>query len=155
MNDKPDAICEIGARSHAVVILVFFAVVWVAAIAFALAVPGLPGWWAACWIAAATLTVAIVVRHVMPLLVRGGTYRVSIQDEWLRADSPHPKLGRSFAVALPAITKLVVRTSSEGPDSYEVHTGTGERFPLENGVGEEIFKAIRRLHPEIPIERRG
>jgi hypothetical protein len=155
MNDKPDALCEIGARSRGVVVLVFFAVVWVAAIAFALGVPGLPEWWAVCWIVAATLTVAIVVRKVMSLMVRGGTYRVVVQDDFLRAESPHPEFGHSFAVALPAITRLVVRTSSEWADRYEVRTDRGETFPLENGVGEEIFKAIRRLHPEIPVERSG
>jgi hypothetical protein len=155
MSDKPDALCEVGARQHGVVMLVFFAVVWVAAIAFALGVPGLPAWWAVCWIAAATLTVAFVVRKVMPLMVSGGTYRVVVQDDFLRAESPHPELGRSFAVALSAITRLVVQTSSEWADRYEVHTDRGETFLLENGAGEEIFKAIRRLHPEIPVERGG
>ena len=155
MRDKPEVLCEVGARRHGVIILVFFAAVWVAAIAFALAVPGLPRWWVVCWIAAATLTVAIVGGHVIPLVVSGGTYRVVVQDEWLRVESPRQALGPSFAVPLPAITELVVRASSEWSDTYEVHTHSGEKFPLGNGVGEEVFKTIRLLLPEIPIERRG
>jgi hypothetical protein len=152
MSDRRDILCEVGARTHGVVILLLFAVAWVAAVGFALA---FPGWWAVLWIAAATLTVAIVAGNVIPLLVRGGTYRVVIEGQWLRAESPHPDLGPSFAVALSAITKLVVQSSSEWPDSYEVHTDSGEVYFLGNGVGEGVFKAIRRLHPEIPMERRG
>jgi hypothetical protein len=155
MKDRPHVLYEVGARAHGTIILVFFAAVWVAAIVFALAVPGLPGGWVACWIAAATLTVAIVAGQVIPLVVRGGTYRVVVQDDWLRVDSPHQALGPSFAVALSAITHLVVQTSSEGSDTYEVHTHTGQKHPLANGVGEEVLKAIHLLHPEIPIERRG
>ena len=152
MSDRRDILCEVGARTHGVVILLFFAVAWVAAVGFALA---FPGWWAVLWIAAATLTVAIVAGNVIPLLVRGGTYRVVIEGQWLRAESPHPALGPCFAVALSTITKLVVQSSSEWPDSYEVHTDSGEVYFLGNGVGEGVFKAIRRLHPEIPMERRG
>jgi hypothetical protein len=155
MKDRPNILCEVGARSHGVIHLVFFAAVWVAAIAFALAVPGLPGWWVVCWIAAATLTVVIVAGHVLPLVVGGGTYRVVVQDGWLRVESPHQALGSSFAVALPAIRELVVRTSSEWSDAYEIHTQSGETFLLENGVGEKVFQALRQLHAEIPIARRG
>ena len=97
----------------------------------------------------------IVAGNVIPFMVCGGAYRVVVQDEWLRVESPHPTLGPSFAVALPTIRKLVVRTSSEWPDSYEVHTHSGETFPVENGVGEAVFKGIRQLHPDIPIERHG
>jgi hypothetical protein len=152
MSDKPDIVCEVGAREHGVVILVFFAIVWLAALGIAFA---FPGWWAVCWMAAATLTVAIVAGQVIPVMVRGGTYRVVVQGDWLRAESPHPALGPSFAVALPDITELVVQTSGESADRYEVHTRNGEKLPLENGVGEGVFKTIHHLHPEIPIARRG
>jgi hypothetical protein len=154
MSDKPHILCEVGARMHGAVILLFFAVAWVAAVAFALAFP-VPGWWAVLWIAAATLTLAIAAGKALPLMVHGGTYRVVIQGPWLRAESPHPALGPGFTVALSAITRLVVQSSSEGPDRYEVHTHSGETFPLGNGVGEGIFKAIRQVRPEIPIERHG
>ena len=46
---------------------------------------------------------------------------------------------------------LVVQTSDESLDRYQVHTRGGEKFPLENGVGGEVFRAIRLLHPEIPL----
>jgi hypothetical protein len=154
MNDKPDMLYEMGARTHGVFLLLFFAVIWVGAVAFAL-VLSVPGWWAVCWIAAATLTVAIVAGQVIPFMVRGGTYRVVVQDEWLRSESPHPALGLSFTVALPSITKLVVHSYNEGLDSYEVHTQGGESFPLPDPVGAWVFKAIQQLHPEIPLERRG
>src|SRR5262245_31231142 len=124
MNDKPDFLYEVGARTHGVVILLFFAVVWVAAIALGVALRGLPGgevfcW---CWSAAATLTVAFVAGKVVPFMVRGGTYRVVVQDDWLRVESPHEALGPSFAVALPDITELVVQMSNDSLDSYKVHT---------------------------------
>lgn len=154
MNGKPD-VFEVDARRHGIVLSVFFAAVWVAAVAFALAVPGLPGWWVVYWIAAATFTVAIVAMRVTPLVLRGGTYRAVVQDDWLRVESPHRALGPSFAVALPAIAQLVVRTSSESPDRYEVHTHSGEKFPLDNGVGKKVFEAVRQLYPEVPIERRS
>jgi hypothetical protein len=155
MNDKPDLVYQVGARTHGGCMLLFFAVVWVAAVAFALTVPGLPGWWVVCWIAAATLTMAFLAGKHLPLVIRGGTNRLVIQDGWLRAESPHQLLGRSFAVALSTITKLVVRPYNDGLDSYEVHTSSGETFPLEDGLGPWVFKAIRQLHPEIPVERRG
>jgi hypothetical protein len=155
MKAKPTLLCEVGARTHGVCILVFFTFVWVAAIALVVAVGGFPGWWVFCWVAAATLTGAIVAGKVLPLVVRGGTYRVVVQQECLRVESPHQVLGPSFAVALADITVLVVQMSKEWPDTYEVHTHRGEKFPLESGVGAEVFKAIRLLHPEIPIERRG
>jgi hypothetical protein len=151
MKDKPDVLCEVGARAHGAVFLVFFAAVWGAAIALVVAVPGFPAWWAVCWVAAATLTVAVVAGRLIPLVVRGGTYRVVVQDDWLRVDSPHQVMGPGFAVALPDITALVVQTSDESLDRYEVHTRGGEKFPLENGVGGEVFQAIRLLHPEIPL----
>jgi len=155
MTDKPDIVCEIGARGYGACMLVFFAVVWVAAVAFAVAFPSLPRWWVVCWIAAATFTVAFVAVQLIPLVVRGGAYRVVVQDEWLRVDSPHQTLGPSFAVALPDITELVVHINNEGLDSYVVHTRSGEKFPLDYGVGGAVFNAIRLLHPEIPLERRG
>ena len=151
MKDKPDVLCEVGARAHGACFLVFFAAVWVAAVALVVAVPGFPAWWAVCWVAAATLTVAVVAGRLIPLVVRGGAYRVVVQEGWLRVDSPHPVLGPGFAVALPDITALVVQTSDESLDRYEVHTRGGEKFPLENGVGEKVFKAIRLLHAEIPL----
>jgi hypothetical protein len=153
MSDKPDIVFEEGARTHGACMLLFFGVVWVAAVAFAVAFD-VPGWWAVCWIAAATLTVAVIAGQVIPYMVRGGTYRVVIQDEWLRAESPHPALGPSFAVALPTITKLVVRPYSDGQD-YEVHTRSGEKLLLDEALGAWIFKAIHQLHPEIPIESPG
>jgi hypothetical protein len=152
MKDKPDVLCEVGARAHGACFLVFFAAVWVAAVALVVAVPGFPAWWAVCWVAAATLTVAIVAGRLLPLVVRGGAYRVVVQDDWLRVDSPHRVMGPSFAVALPDITALVVQASNESLDRYEVHTRGGEKFPLENGVGEAVFKAIRLLHPQIPLD---
>jgi len=155
MNDKPNVLCEVGARAHGVVVLVFFAVVWVAAIALVIAVRGFPAWWVVCWITAATLTVVIVTRKVLPLVLRGGTYRVVVQQDWLRVESPHRAMGPSFAVALADITELVVQVSNESLDSYELHTSGGEKFPLKNGVGQAVFNAIRQLHPEIPMERRG
>ena len=155
MTDRPNIVCEIGARAYGSCMLAFFAVVWVAAVAFAVAFPSLPGWWVVCWIAAATFTVAFIAVQLIPLVVRGGAYRVVVQDEWLRVESPHQVLGPSFAVALPDITELVVQIYNEGSDSYEVHTRSGEKFPLAIGVGEGVFKAIRLLHPEIPLERRG
>jgi hypothetical protein len=155
MNDKPDLVYQVGARTHGGCMLLFFAVVWVAAIGFALGVPGLPGWWVVCWIAAATLTMAFLAGKHLPLVIRGGTYRLVIQDGWLRAESPHQLLGPSFAVALSTITKLVVRPYNDGLDSYEVHTSSGETVPLEDGLGPWVFKAIRQLHPEIQVERRG
>jgi hypothetical protein len=153
MNDKSDIVYEVGARRHGGCLLLFFGVVWVAAVAFAVAF-NVPRWWAVCWVAAATLTVVIIAAQVVPYMVRGGTYRVVIQDEWLRAESPHPALGPSFAVALPAITKLVVQSWSEGT-YYEVHTESGEPIRLDQAIGAGLFKAIHQLHPEIPIERRG
>jgi hypothetical protein len=155
MNDKPDLVYQVGARAHGVAMLLFFAVVWVAAVAFALFAPGLPGWWVFCWIAAATLTMGFLAGKHLPLVIRGGTYRLAVQDEWLQAESPHPVLGPSFAVALSTITMLVVRPCSEGLDRYEVHTSSGETFPLEDGLGPRVFQVIRQLHPEIHLERRG
>jgi hypothetical protein len=152
MSERRDILCEIGARTHGVVLLLFFAIAWVAAFVFALA---WPGWWAVLWIATATLTVVLVAGNVIPLMIRGGTYRVVIEGPWLRAESPHPALGPCFAVALSTITKLVVQSSSEWADRYEVHTDSGGTFLLRTGVGEGVFQAIRRLHPEIPLERRG
>jgi hypothetical protein len=154
MNSKPNLVHQFGARSHAGCMMLFFAAVWAAAIAFAF-VPGLPGWWVVCWIAAATLTMGFLAGKHLPLLIRGGTYRLVIQDGWLRAESPHQLLGRNFAVALSTITKLVVRPYNDGLDSYEVHTSSGETFPLEAGLGPWVFKVIQQLHPEIPVERRG
>jgi hypothetical protein len=155
MNDKPDFVYQFGARGHGGCMLLFFAIVWVAAVAFALFFPGLPGWWVVCWIAAATLTMAFLGGKHLPLVIGGGTYRLVIQHGWLRAESPHQLLGSSFAVALSTITKLVVRPYSDGPDSYEVHTSSGETFPLEDGLGPSVFKAIRQLHPEISVEQRA
>jgi hypothetical protein len=154
MPDKPDFVHETGARAYAGCILLFFGVVWVAAVALAFAFD-FPRWWAVCWVAAATLTVAIVAGQLIPVLVRGGTHRLIIQDGWLRADSPHPVLGPSFAVALSTITKLVVRPCSDGPDAYEVHTSGGETLPLSEALGPWVFQAIHQLHPEVPIERSG
>jgi len=75
MTDKPNIVCEIGARAYGSCMLAFFAVVWVAAVAFAVAFPSLPGWWVVCWIAAATFTVAFIGVQLIPLVVRGGAYR--------------------------------------------------------------------------------
>ena len=41
--------------------------------------------------------------------------------------------------------------SSEPLGRYEVHARGGEQSPLANGVGAGAFKAIRLLHPEIPL----
>jgi hypothetical protein len=154
MEDRPNVLCEIGARAHGAFMLGFFAVVWVAATSCGLFVPGLPVWWVDCWIAAATLTVAIIGAQLIPLVIGGGTYRVVVQEEWLRVESPYAVFGPSFAVALAAITDLVVLTG-DCPDCYEIHTLGGEKFRLAEGAGETVFQAIRSLRPEIPIERRG
>jgi hypothetical protein len=98
---------------------------------------------------------AVLAGKHLPLVIRGGTYRLVIQDGWLRAESPHQLLGPSFAIALSTITKLVVRPYSDGLDSYEVHTSSGETFPLKDGLGPSVFEVIRQLHPEIQVERRG
>jgi hypothetical protein len=155
MKDNPTVLCEIGARAHGACFLVFFAAVWVAAVALVVFVRGFPRWWVFCWVAAATLTVAFLAAQVLPLVVRGGTYRVLVQEEWLRVESPHRVLGPGFAVAFPDITALVVQVFNESLDRYEVHTRSGDKFPLESGVGESVFQAIRLLHPEIPLQRLG
>jgi hypothetical protein len=154
MSGKPDLLREMNARTHAIVLLLFFLAVWVAALVLVLAVPGFPVWWACLWVAAASLTVIIIGATLGPLLVRGGAYRVVVQDDWLRVESPHHSLGPSFAVALSSVVRLVTGASYDGPDYYQVHTRTGQAFPLEHGFGEAVFEAIRRLHPEVPVERR-
>jgi hypothetical protein len=151
MTDRRDILGEVSAREYGVTHLVFFIVAWTAALGIALAVRG---WWAVLWMAAATLTVAIIAAQVVPMIVRGGKYRVLVEGQWLRAESPNPALGPSFAVPLSAISKLIVRAGADGPDSYEVHTDQGESFLLGRGIGEGVFQALHRLHPEIPIERR-
>jgi hypothetical protein len=155
---KADAtvLAELGARAYGGCMLVFFACVWLAALAFVvIGYAGLPAWWMICWMAAATLTVAFIGGKVLPLVLRGGTYRVVLEEERLRVESPHHILGPSFAVALAEITVLVVQMSNDFPDTYEIHTRSGEKFRLQDSVGGEAFNALQVLHPEIPIERRG
>jgi hypothetical protein len=136
--------------------LVFFACVWAAALAFVvIGYADLPAWWMIGWMTAATLTVAIIGGKLLPLVLRGGTYRVVLEAELLRVESPHAVLGPSFAVALSNITALVVQAYNDGLDTYEIHTRSGEKFRLQDSVGAEAFAAFRSLHPEIPIERRG
>jgi len=156
-RNRADFVEEMGGRTYALLNLgCFFGVVGIFA-AVTLLIPGVidhAKWWVIFWIAAGTLTLAVLAANLGPLLLRGGAYRVVAQDGWLRVDSPHRCLGPSFAVALTAIARLVISKNSDSPDRYEVCTASGQNFEVNHVCGERVFEAIRRLRPEIPVELR-
>jgi uncharacterized membrane protein len=111
-------------------------------------------WWV--WFVAAFcgLTLVYFAATYASLLVRGGTYRVVVQDGRLRVDSPHRTLGSSFDVPLTSVQRLVIWKVSEGADRYEVHACPGQVYELNSACARRLFEAIRQFHPEIPVESR-
>jgi hypothetical protein len=112
---------------------------------------GIGSWWV--WLVAVFCGLALVsfVATLGPLLVRGGTYRVVVQDGRLRVDSPSRTLGPSFDVPLTSVQRLAIRKVSEGLERYEVQTRSGEIFEMNAPCAERLFEAIRELYPEIPV----
>jgi hypothetical protein len=116
---------------------------------------GFAQWWA--WFVAGFCGLALVgfaATHI-PLLVRGGTYRVVVHDGWLRVDSPHRSLGPSFDVPLPSVQRLVICNVSEGMDRYEIHTCAGEVYELKSPFAKRVFEVIQGLHPGVAVESRN
>ena len=116
---------------------------------------GFAPWWA--WFVAGFCGLALVgfaATHV-PLLVRGGTYRVVVQDGRLYVDSPHRSLGASFEVPLPSVQRLVIWNVSEGVDRYEIHTCAGEVYELKSPFAKRVFEAIQGRHPGVAVASRN
>jgi hypothetical protein len=116
---------------------------------------GFAQWWA--WFVAGFCGLALVgfaATHI-PLLVRGGTYRVVVQGGWLRVDSPHRSLGPSFDVPLPSVQRLVIWNVSEGVDRYEIQTCAGEVYELKSPFAKRVFEAIQGLHPGVAVASRN
>src|SRR5262249_45140976 len=112
-------------------------------------------WWA--WFVAGFCGLALVgfaATHV-PLLVRGGTYRVVVQDGRLGVGSPHRSLGPRFELSLPSVPRLVIWSVSEEADRYEIHTCSGEVYELKTPCAKRVFEAIQQLHPGIAVESRN
>jgi len=156
MSSQPEYVDEVGACTYAALNLGCFAVVWLGGLGLALVVPGAweQRWWVWLWGVAGALTIAFAAVWFGPMLLKGGTYRVAIRVGRLEVSSPSGNFGPSFAVPLKEIAALIHRPVAEGPDLYEVHTRSGEVFPVCSASGERLLAAFRRLHPEVPIEHR-
>jgi hypothetical protein len=90
---------------------------------------------------------------LVPLLVRGGVYRVVVAGGRLTVSSPHWSFGPSFDVAVADIARVTFRHADDGPDWYEVHTAGGEAFDLSAAAcGGQAIEAVRRLRPDLPVE---
>ena len=116
---------------------------------------GFAQWWA--WFVAGFCGLALVgfaATHV-PLVVRGGTYRVVVQDGRLRVDSPHRSLGATFEVPLASVQRLVIWNVSEGAARYEIQTCAGEVYELKSPFAKQVFEAIQQLHPGVAVESRN
>jgi hypothetical protein len=163
MSSGADFLHELDARGYAVFNLVtFFGVLVVLVGATFASGAGELDWWVWTLAVIGGINLVFCVAVFVPLVVRGGTYRVAIKGDCLRVDSPHRIFGRSFEVALPAVARLVVRKNDDGPDGHEVHTRTGQVFELDacftgkhHLPAEKLFEAIRRLHPQIPVEEQS
>src|SRR5262249_22680188 len=107
----PDFCYEMGLRAFALIRLGWLgglSIVFAAVAGLLPVVLGSAQWWA--WLMAALCglgLVALAATHI-PLLVRGGTYRVVVQAGRLRVDSPHQSLGPSFDVPLSSVQRLVI-----------------------------------------------
>jgi hypothetical protein len=116
---------------------------------------GFAQWWA--WFVAGFCGLALVgfaATHV-PLLVRGGTYRVVVQDGLLQVDSPHRSLGPSFEMPLPSVQRLVIWNVNEGTDRYEIQTCSGEVYELKSPCAKRVFEIIQQIYPGVAAESRN
>jgi hypothetical protein len=157
-SGEPDFCDEMGVRGYALGSLGCLGAFLAGFLAVAGLLPvtlGFAQWWA--WFLAGFCGLALVgfaATHV-PLVVRGGTYRVVVQDGRLRVDSPHRSLGPSFEVPLPSVQRLVIWDVSEGAVRYEIHTCAGEVYELKSPCAKRVFEAIQQLHPGVAVESRN
>jgi hypothetical protein len=157
-SGEPDFRDEMGVRAYALGSLGCLGAglaVFVAVAGLLPVILGFAQWWA--WFVAGFCGLALAgfaTTHI-PLLFRGGTYRVVVQNGRLRVDSPHRSLGPSFDVPLQAVQRLVIWNVSEGAVRYEIHTCAGEVFELKSPCAKRVFEAIRQLHPGVAVESRN
>jgi hypothetical protein len=157
-SGEPDFRDEMGVRGYALGSLGCLGAFLAGFVAVAGLLPvtlGFAQWWA--WFVAGFCGLALVgfaATHI-PLLVRGGTYRVVVQDGRLRVDSPHRSLGPSFEVPLLSVQRLVIWNVSEGVDRYELHTCAGEVYELKSPFAKRVFEAIQGLHPGVAVGSRN
>ena len=162
MADAPDYSHELSARRHALFNLAIYA----GGLGFLLL-----GGWAFVpadapdaraflqWMAALGGFVGLVSAVVfVPLAIRGGSYRVTLSAGRLRVESPHCIFGRSFVVKVSDIARLVVKNTSDGPVRHEIHTCDGKEHHLDDTFtgrrhlpADELFAAIRRHRPDVPV----
>ena len=162
MDREPDFHYEKGARRHAAILLtVSLLAIWFAdAATRASGETGGSGWvWVRC--VGAFLLISMLGSFVA-LAIKGGVFRVIIQDDRLCVQSPFRFFGPPFEMALSEIERLVRREQSEGPILYEIHAHSGGVITLPYSafgfmpyhVADQVFATLHRLHPEIPIEWR-
>ena len=168
MDGKPDFRYEKSALGHAAYLLTIFLLVgWIAHVAPPPADGEVGGrdWERGLGACALIFRLAVLtfwLASFVALAIRGGVFRVVIQDDRLRVQSPFPLFGTTFDLALPEIQRLVRREQSEGPILYEIHTHAGGVVMLPYSgfgfmpyhVADAVFANLHRLHPEIPIEWR-
>jgi hypothetical protein len=166
MDGKPDFRYEKSALGHAACLLTIFLLVgWIVHVVPLPADGEVGGRDWERWLTASTRIFGLAVltfwlASFVALAIKGGVFRVVIQDGRLRVQSPFRLFGTSFDLALPEIQRLVRREQAEGPILYEIHTHAGGVVLLPYSgfgfmpyhVANAVFATLHRLHPEIPIE---
>src|SRR5262245_15664110 len=157
-SGEPDFRDEMGVRGYALGSLGCLGAFLAGFVAVAGLLPvtlGFAQWWA--WFVAGFCGLALVgfAATYIPLVVRGGTYRVVVQDGRLRVEGPHRGLGPSFDVPLTSVQRLVIRNVSEGVNRYEIQTCAGEVCELKSPFARRVFEAIQGLHPGVAVESRN
>ncbi len=155
MDDEPDFLWEMSARSYAASNFVMFVGVAGLFVGLTFAVPGLRQ--EQRWVNAVEVIVPATLLFVGigfgAVAVRGGTYRVVVCGGRLRVDSPCEwAFGPGFEVDLAEIERLVVRRNPDGPDGYEVRPAGGRACRVWSGCGDRLFEAIRRVRPDLAVE---
>jgi len=160
-NRSPAFLHKLDVRRHAVFNLtIFFAVLTILIVATFL-VPGAKdsGLWLTFLAVLGGGNLVLMLLIFLPSLVRGGTYRVIIQDDSLRVESPSKLFGESFEISLPMILRLVIRKHYDSVDRHEIHSRDGQIIVLDKTYSgkrhlpaPKLFETIRQLHPEIPVE---
>lgn len=159
MASEPDYVFELSGRRYALVNLgVGAAVIGFFAVSFTIL-----GAWEAREFQWGMLVVGVLgtahFGYVFgPLAVRGGTYRITIGGGRLRVESPHWVFCRSFEVPLSEVSEVAKLGVSDGPLRHEIRTRDGGKYCLDDRSpgrrylpADELFAAIQRLRPEIPL----